>query len=43
MLNEDTIQYAIDNTQVIVAPQRRIATFGDTSFRFFLITELMTM
>lgn len=41
MLNEDAIQYAIENTQIIVAPQRRIATFGDTSFRFFLITELM--
>lgn len=41
MLSEDTIQYAIENTQVIVAPQRRIATFGDTSFRFYLITELM--
>lgn len=41
MLNEDTIQYALENTQVIVAPQRRIATFGDTSFRFFLVTELM--
>jgi len=41
MLNEDTIQYAIENTQVIIAPQRRIATFGDTSFRFFLVTELM--
>jgi hypothetical protein len=41
MLNEDTIQYAIENTQVIVAPQRRIATFGDTSFRFYLVTELM--
>lgn len=41
MLNEDTIQYAIENTQVIVAPQRRIATFGDTSFRFYLITEMM--
>jgi hypothetical protein len=41
MLNEDTIQFAIENTQIIVAPQRRIATFGDTSFRFFLITELM--
>lgn len=40
-LSEDTIQYAIENTQVIVAPQRRIATFGDTSFRFFLVTELM--
>jgi hypothetical protein len=41
MLSEDTIQYAIENTQVIIAPQRRIATFGDTSFRFFLVTELM--
>lgn len=41
MLNEDTFQYAIENTQVILAPQRRIATFGDTSFRFFLVTELM--
>lgn len=41
MLNEDAIQYAIENTQVIVAPQRRIATFGDTSFRFLLVTELM--
>jgi len=41
MLNEDTIQYAIENTQVIVAPQRRSATFGDTSFRFYLVTEMM--
>ena len=41
MLNEDTFQYAIENTQVIMAPQRRIETFGTTSFRFFLVTELM--
>jgi hypothetical protein len=41
MHNEDTIQYAIENTHVIVAPQRRIATFGDTCFRFYLVTELM--
>ncbi len=41
MLNEDTFQYAIDNTQVILAPQQRIQTFGSTSFRFYLITELM--
>jgi hypothetical protein len=41
MLNEDAIQFAIENTQVIVAPQRRIATFGDTSFRFYLVSELM--
>lgn len=41
MLNEDTFQYAIENTQVILAPQRRIETFGSTSFRFYLVTELM--
>ncbi len=41
MLNEDTFQYAIDNTEVILAPQRRIETFGSTSFRFFLVAETM--
>jgi hypothetical protein len=41
MLSEDTFHYAIENTQVILAPQRRIETFGNTSFRFFLLTETM--
>ena len=41
MWSEDNFQYAIENTEVIVAPQGRIATFGQTSFRFFLISELM--
>lgn len=41
MLSEDTVQYAIENTRVLLAPERRIATFGETSFRFFLVTELM--
>jgi hypothetical protein len=41
MLNEDTFQYAIENTEVILAPQQRIQTFGSTSFRFFLVSELM--
>jgi hypothetical protein len=41
MLNEDTIQYAIENTQVILAPERRIDTFGSTIFRFYLVSELM--
>ena len=41
MLSEDSFQYAIENTQVIRAPQQRIATFGSTSFRFYLVTELM--
>ena len=41
MFNEDTIQYAIDSTQVVVAPRGKIATFGDTRFRFYLVSELM--
>lgn len=41
MFSRDDFQYAIENTQVIMAPQRRIETFGNTSFRFFLVTELM--
>jgi hypothetical protein len=41
MPTEDSVQYAIENTRVLHAPERRIATFGQTSFRFFLVTELM--
>ena len=41
MLNEDSIQYAIENTRVMVEPQSRIETFGTTIFRFFLVSELM--
>jgi hypothetical protein len=41
MLDEASFQYAIENTQVIQAPERRIDTFGTTSFRFYLVTELM--
>ncbi len=41
MVNEDSFQYAVENTRVLLAPQRRIETFGNTSFRFYLITELM--
>ena len=41
MWSEDDFQYAIENTEVILAPQSRIATFGQTSFRFYLISELM--
>ena len=39
--SEDDFQYAIENTEVILAPQGKIATFGQTSFRFYLISELM--
>src|SRR5215213_11181983 len=40
-MTEDDFQYAIENTRVILAPERQIATFGNTSFRFYLISELM--
>jgi hypothetical protein len=40
-VTDDDFQYAIENTRVIVAPDRQIATFGSTSFRFYLISELM--
>src|SRR6185369_13333504 len=40
-MTEDDFQYAIENTRVIHAPQQQIATFGSTSFRFYLISELM--
>jgi len=41
MYSADDLQYAIENTKVILNPDRRIETFGTTSFRFYLITELM--
>ncbi len=41
MWSEDNFQYAIENTEVILAPAGKIATFGHTSFRFYLISELM--
>ncbi len=40
-MNPDTFEYAVENTQIIRAPERRIDTFGQTSFRFFLVSELM--
>ncbi|HEV3409891.1 MAG TPA: hypothetical protein VG095_06340, partial [Chthoniobacterales bacterium] len=39
--SRDDFEYAAENTRVIVAPEHRIATFGSTSFRFHLISELM--
>ena len=40
-MTEDDFQYAIENTRVILAPERQISSFGSTSFRFYLISELM--
>jgi hypothetical protein len=41
VIRQDDFDYAIENTQVILAPERQIATFGSTSFNFYLISELM--
>src|SRR5260370_36427777 len=41
MMKEQDFQYATENTQVILAPDQKIATFGSTSFHFYLISELM--
>jgi hypothetical protein len=41
MMRQDDFDYAIENTQVILAPERQITTFGSTSFNFYLISELM--
>ena len=41
MISEDSFQYAMENTRVVLAPDRRIETFGSTNFRFHLVTELM--
>src|SRR5438045_9181951 len=40
-MTRDDFDYAIENTHVIVAPEQQIATFGHTSFKFYLISELM--
>lgn len=40
-MNTDSFDYALENTRVILAPQRQIETFGSTIFRFYLISELM--
>jgi hypothetical protein len=41
MYSEADIQYALVNTKVIHSPDRRIESFGTTTFRFILVTELM--
>lgn len=41
MPTEFDIQYALENTQVLHEPDRRIDTFGSTQFEFQIVTELM--
>jgi hypothetical protein len=41
MIEEHDFQYAMENTRVVVQPKSVIETFGTTSFRFLLVSELM--
>lgn len=40
-MNRSSIEYAMRNTRVLYAPDRRIDSFGDTRFNFRLVTEPM--
>jgi hypothetical protein len=41
MLSEDSFQYALENTRVVVAPRRRLETFGTSLLDYYLVTEDM--
>ena len=41
MPSQFDIEYAVENTQVLHEPGRRIDTFGSTRFEFQLVSELM--
>lgn len=41
MLSPDDFTYALENTQVLLAPSRRLDTFGTSSVNYFLVTEEM--
>ncbi|MDZ4742090.1 MAG: hypothetical protein SGI98_01565 [Verrucomicrobiota bacterium] len=41
MPSEEDIQYAIANTQIILAPKKKLETFGQTVIRYSFISEKM--
>jgi hypothetical protein len=41
MMEEHDFRYALENTRVVVQPRGAIETFGSTSFKFLLVSELM--
>jgi hypothetical protein len=41
MFTADDFQYALENTRLLLGPRRQIETFGNTRFRFHLLTESM--
>ena len=41
MISPDNFAYAIENTRVLLAPTRRLDTFGTSLLSYFLVTEDM--
>ena len=41
MGQEDDFQYAVRLTRVVLAPRQTLETFGTTTIRYFLVSELM--
>jgi hypothetical protein len=41
VLSPDDFNYALENTRVVIAPARRVDTFGTSLFNYFLVTEAM--
>ncbi len=41
MYSDDDIQFALQSTEILHEPDRRIDTFGTTAFVFHLVSELM--
>ena len=41
MIKADDFHYALENTRVVIPPRQAIETYGETSFRFRLLTEPM--
>ncbi|MDX6765697.1 MAG: hypothetical protein SFU85_02795 [Candidatus Methylacidiphilales bacterium] len=41
MFSSDDFQYALENTKVILPPEKRLETFGTSVLNYFLITEDM--
>jgi hypothetical protein len=41
VLTPDDFNYALENTRVVLAPTKRLDTFGTSLFNYFLVTEEM--
>jgi len=41
VLTPDDFNYALENTRIVLAPTKRLDTFGTSLFNYFLVTEEM--